>query len=58
MHAVQGFLPSHELMYRQIGDRFRQLTDDQMRRRPHPHLNSIAWLLWHMARSEDMGSIG
>jgi DinB superfamily len=55
MDAVQGFLPSHELMYRQMVDRFRQLTDDQMRRRPHPHLNSIAWLLWHMARSEDMG---
>ena len=48
------FLPPHETMCTQISDRFTQLTDDQMRLRPHPHLNSIAWLLWHMA-SEDMG---
>jgi uncharacterized damage-inducible protein DinB len=42
-------------MYTQITERCHQLTDDQMRRRPHPQLNSIAWLVWHMARSEDMG---
>ena len=30
------------------------LTDDQLRRRPHG-VNSIAWLLWHMARCEDVG---
>src|SRR5262245_18334315 len=29
--------------------------DDQLRRRPHPQLNSIAWLLWPMAQSEDIG---
>jgi DinB superfamily len=55
MDLVSCFLPPHETMYTQIADRFGQLTDDQMRRRPHPQLNSIAWLLWHMARSEDMG---
>ena len=31
------------------------LTDDQMRLRPQPHMNPIAWLLWHIARCEDLG---
>jgi DinB superfamily len=30
------------------------LSDDQMRRRPGDGLNSIVWLLWHMARTEDV----
>lgn len=30
-------------------------TPDQMRQRPHPRLNSIAWNLWHIARVEDAG---
>jgi hypothetical protein len=30
------------------------LTDVQLRLRPAPGLNSIAWLLWHIARSEDV----
>ena len=29
------------------------LSDDQLRRRPHG-MNSLAWLLWHMARIEDV----
>jgi hypothetical protein len=32
----------------------RGLTDDQMRRRPGAGVNSIVWLLWHMARTEDV----
>jgi DinB superfamily len=55
MDAMHFFLPLHELMHRQIVDRFSQLTDAQMRLHPHPNMNSIAWLLWHIARSEDMG---
>lgn len=31
----------------------RGLTDDQLRLRPHG-LNSIAWILWHTARTEDV----
>ena len=30
------------------------LTDDQMRLRPAKGMNSVAWLLWHMARAEDV----
>jgi hypothetical protein len=55
MDSAQGFLPLHEQMHTGIVNRFRDLTDEQMRLRPHPQVNSMAWLLWHMARSEDMG---
>jgi hypothetical protein len=37
------------------GDRvFGGLTDEQMRKRPGRGLNSLIWLLWHMARTEDV----
>jgi len=32
---------------------FGELSDDQMRLRPGPGLNSLVWILWHMARTED-----
>ncbi len=32
---------------------FGELGDDQMRIRPGTGLNSLVWLLWHMARTED-----
>ena len=32
---------------------FAGLSDDQMRARPGQGLNSLVWLLWHMARTED-----
>lgn len=32
---------------------FGELSDDQMRMRPGRGLNSLIWLLWHMARTED-----
>jgi hypothetical protein len=30
------------------------LTDDQMRVRPREDLNSLAWIMWHIARAEDI----
>jgi len=30
------------------------LTDDQMRVRPREDLNSVAWLVWHITRAEDI----
>ena len=33
---------------------FGGLTDDQMRVRPRPDLNSLAWLMWHFTRLEDV----
>lgn len=32
---------------------FASLTEEQARARPRPSLNSLAWLVWHMARCED-----
>ena len=31
------------------------LTDEQVRLRPAEGTNSLVWIFWHMARSEDMG---
>jgi hypothetical protein len=31
------------------------LDDDVLRQRPQDGMNSLAWLLWHIARTEDMG---
>ena len=33
---------------------FTGLTDEQMRVRPREDLNSLAWLMWHIARAEDV----
>src|SRR5215510_6483587 len=30
------------------------VTDEQMRVRPRADLNSLAWLMWHIARAEDI----
>lgn len=58
MDALDFFL----LRYRElraergvVGDLRTGLTDDQWRRRPHPGVNPIAWLVWHTARVEDVG---
>jgi hypothetical protein len=33
----------------------RDVTEEQMRQRPGPGVNSLAWLLWHITRAEDIG---
>jgi len=33
---------------------FGGMTDEQMRLRPREDLNSLAWLMWHIARAEDI----
>ena len=33
---------------------FTGVTDEQMRVRPREDLNSLAWLMWHIARAEDI----
>lgn len=32
------------------------LTDEQLRYQPHEGLNSIAWMMWHTARVQDVGN--
>jgi len=46
------------LQYRVAGDWMQRLalaglTDEQLRTRPQPQLNSVAWILWHQTRTED-----
>ena len=31
------------------------LSDEQMRTPPCPGVNTLTWLVWHMARVEDIG---
>jgi hypothetical protein len=56
MDAIDFFLVRYEQTHRVLGDpAIKPLTAAQMRGRPHPGVNTIAWLLWHMARVEDVG---
>jgi uncharacterized damage-inducible protein DinB len=34
---------------------WQDVSPNQMRQRPHPRVNSIAWNLWHITRCEDAG---
>jgi hypothetical protein len=55
MDAAQFFLLRYEPVHGMMTDRLvAELTDAQLRARPQGQ-NSIAWLLWHVARAEDIG---
>jgi len=50
-HAAEVGHPDFSNQDLILGD----LTEEHMRVRPHPGLNSLAWLFWHMTRAEDVG---
>jgi hypothetical protein len=56
MDAITFFLlrygPLHEGL---VDDLLASLSEAQVRGRPHPGVNTVAWLLWHTARIEDVG---
>jgi uncharacterized damage-inducible protein DinB len=53
MDAIDFFVLHHGRLHMQVErDFLRGLSDEQIRFRPDG-LNSIAWLVWHMARCED-----
>jgi len=55
MDAARFFMLRHEPLHGMMTDRLlAELTDAQLRARPQDQ-NSIAWLLWHVARAEDIG---
>ena len=63
MDATQLFLDQHGAVHSAnvAGNKasgaeraFAGLTDEQMRVRPREDLNSLAWLMWHIARAEDI----
>ena len=56
MDAVDFFLLRYETLKRTLlDDLLAPLTEAQVRGRPHAGVNTIAWLMWHAARVEDVG---
>lgn len=56
MDAVDFFLLRYDALHRTLlDDLLKGLSDAQVRGRPHPGVNTIAWLIWHAARVEDVG---
>jgi len=54
MNLQQLFLSRYTVLYDfYIGDLWQNISEDLMRQRPHPRVNSIAWNLWHLTRVED-----
>lgn len=53
MDVIQLFLARHVLMHTRVDGLTEGLTDEQVRGHVHPAANPLAWLLWHIARSED-----
>jgi len=53
MNARDFILERHEAAHRNLMTFLEPLTEEQIRCRPHDSLNSIIWLLWHVARCED-----
>lgn len=62
MDALEVFLPRHARLHgadpgepRSVWDRMLEgLSDEQIRLRPARGVNSIAWIVWHIARVEDV----
>lgn len=56
MDAVDFFLLRYDALHRTLlDDLLKGLTEAQVRGRPHAGVNTIAWLIWHAARVEDVG---
>ena len=57
MDGLDFFLLRYEQIHRQIpAELLDGLPEGQVRGRAHPGVNTIAWLVWHMARIEDVGA--
>ena len=56
MDALDFFLLRYEETHRAlVKDLLAGLSDARLRGRPHPGVNTVAWLVWHSARIEDVG---
>ena len=55
MDAIGFFLTRYGEVHKGLVDGlFGSLSEGQLRARPHPGVNTVAWLLWHSARIEDV----
>ena len=56
MNLTELFIQRYNALYDfWLGGIWEMVPDDLMRQRPHPRVNSIAWILWHLTRVEDAG---
>src|SRR5713226_4730173 len=56
MDAIAFFLSRYGDLHGGLVDGlFSKLSEAQLRGRPHTGVNTVAWLLWHSARIEDVG---
>jgi len=56
MTVSQLFLQRYDVLHSfWLGDVWTCVPPDVMRQRPHPRVNPIAWILWHLTRGEDAG---
>ncbi len=56
MEIAQLFMQRHDVLYDfWLGHLWSSVSEDLMRRRPDPPVNSLAWNLWHLSRVEDAG---
>lgn len=56
MDAINFLLLRYAELHRAwIDELLGRLPEAQLRARPHPAVNTVAWLAWHVARIEDVG---
>src|SRR6266567_9429939 len=56
MDATDFMLVRYAQIHRVLTDpAIKRLSEAQLRGRPHAGVNTVAWLVWHMARVEDVG---
>jgi hypothetical protein len=56
MDACQFFFLRHKRVHELVTEMLlTELADSQIRSRPVDGVNTIAWNVWHMARTEDLG---
>ena len=54
MNAIELFLLQHSYAQSVVDRTLLSLTEEQLHTRPYEGANSIAWVVWHMARVEDV----
>ena len=56
MDALDFFLLRYDETHRAlVKDLLASAPDAELRGRAHPGVNTVAWLVWHSARVEDVG---
>jgi len=56
MDATDFMLVRYAQIHQVLTDpAIKRLSEAQLRGRPHAGVNTVAWLVWHMARVEDVG---